>query len=207
MFKQETLFESFSDKKIFDYKSSGCLEYFPSFFGQKESNNFMDVLLNNIPWRQDQINIMGGLIDIPRLTAWYGIDDKSYTYSGIKMNPYPMTDEIVFIKTKIEKTTKSNYTSVLLNQYRDGNDSVDWHSDDEKEIDEKFDIASVSFGMERDFQFKPKSGNNIKLKNLLLENGSLIIMKPPFQQHFIHRLPKRKKVTSPRINLTFRVIK
>ena len=111
-------------------------------FLESESTELFYSLKNKIQWQQDRINIMGKLIDIPRLTAWYGVDGKSYTYSGIKMNPHRLTSELQFIKEKIEKVTSSKFNSVLLNLYRDGNDSVDWHSDNEKELNKKADIAS-----------------------------------------------------------------
>jgi len=203
---QESLFYNSKDLQIYDYGKLGYVKYYHSFFNITDSKNLFMLLLTTIRWQQDKINIMGKLIDIPRLTAWYGINDKSYTYSRIKMNPYRLTADLEFIKDKIETVTSSNFNSVLLNQYRNGNDSVDWHSDDEKELDISSDIASVSFGVKRDFQIKPKE-KGAKLENIPLRNGSLLIMSSPFQKNFIHRIPKRKKVLKPRINLTFRVIK
>ena len=202
---QENLFHNSKSFKLYNYGKLGCIKYYHSFFNKIDSSNLFSSLLTTIKWKQDKINLMGKLIDIPRLTAWYGKNGKSYTYSGIKMNPHSFTADLELIKDKIETVTSSNFNSVLLNQYRNGNDSVDWHSDDEKELDLSSDIASVSFGVERDFQIKPKE-RGAKLENIPLRNGTLLIMSPPFQEHFIHRIPKRKKIMKPRINLTFRVI-
>ena len=130
---------------------------------------------------------------------------ENHIHTRHKMNPHMLTSELQFIKEKIEKVTSSKFNSVLLNLYRDGNDSVDWHSDNEKELNKKADIASVSFGVDRDFQIKSKDAGS-KLENINLKNGSLLIMSPPLQDYFIHRVPKRKKIINSRINLTFRVI-
>ena len=203
---QENIFHNSKDYQIYNYGKLGCVKYYHAFFSKIDSKNLFMSLLNTIKWQQDKINLMGKLIDIPRLTAWYGINGKSYTYSGIKMYPNSLTTELEFIKDKIEIVSSSSFNSVLLNQYRNGNDSVDWHSDDEKELDVNSDIASVSFGVERDFQIKSKI-QGAQLENIPLKDGSLLIMSPPFQKYFIHRIPKRKKIIQPRINLTFRVIK
>ena len=202
---QENLFQNSKDYQEYNYGKFGLIKNYTSFFSESESTKLFVSLKNKIQWQQDRINIMGKLIDIPRLTAWYGVDGKSYTYSGIKMNPHMLTSELQFIKEKIEKVTSSKFNSVLLNLYRDGNDSVDWHSDNEKELNKKADIASVSFGVDRDFQIKSKNAGS-KLENINLKNGSLLIMSPPLQDYFIHRVPKRKKIINSRINLTFRVI-
>ena len=202
---QEDLFIKNNSHNFYNYSLYGSLDYYSDFISQNKSKIYFDQLLKKVPWQQDQIKIMGKDINIPRLTCWFGTE--SYTYSGIKMSPYPLNNELKAIKTKLEKLTSCEFNSVLMNLYRNGDDSVDWHSDDEKEIDPNSKIASISLGANRDFQYKSIKNNDLKLQNLLLPSGSLLIMNPPFQQNFIHRVPKRKKVTSSRINLTFRVIK
>lgn len=202
---QEDLFINNNPHKFYDYAPNGSIDYYLDFISQSKSKIYFDQLLEKVPWQQDQIKIMGKDINIPRLTCWFGTE--SYTYSGIEMSPYPLNKELKEIKTKLEKITRCEFNSVLLNLYRDGNDSVDWHSDDEKELVPNSQIASISLGVNRDFQYKSIKNNNVKLHNLLLPSGSLLIMNPPFQQNFIHRVPKRKKVSSERINLTFRVIR
>jgi alkylated DNA repair dioxygenase AlkB len=203
---QKNLFDKEEVVEVYNFNTKGKLTYYPSFFSFKESNIYFEKFLHTIKWQQDSINIMGNFIKIPRLTSWFTETDKSYTYSGIRMSPNIFSEEIINIKNKIEKISSSSFNSVLFNQYRNGNDSVDWHSDDEKELDSNADIASVSFGFERDFQFK-STIQGAKLKNINLANGSLAIMKSPFQKYFVHRIPKRKMIKYPRINLTFRVLR
>ena len=122
------------------------------------------------------------------------------------MNPLPWNDDLLKIKDLIENIAKVSFNSVLLNLYRNGNDSVSWHSDDEKEIDKNTPIASVSFGAIRDFQLKHKQDKTLKRIDIPLAHGSLLLMQPPTQEYWLHQLPKRKKVKDLRINLTFRVI-
>lgn len=175
-------------------------------FSRKESNQFLSDINTKTPWRQDSIKIFGKTILLPRLTAWYGDQGKSYTYSGIPMNPEPWTDELIYIKSAIEEYTDVKFNSVLLNLYRDGNDSVAWHSDDEDELGENPVIASLSLGSERKFMFKHKYSKELKAE-IALTHGSVLIMKGPTQRFWHHQLPKTTKKVSLRINLTFRVIK
>ena len=148
---------------------------------------------------------MGKVSPIPRLTYWYSRDSKPYKYSGIKVQPIPYTKLITDIAKKIEDKTNLNFNSVLLNYYRDGNDSVSWHADDEKSLGSQVNIASISIGAERDFQFKRKDGNGERQK-ITLTNGSLLVMHSPIQEFWLHQIPKRKKINEPRVNLTFRYI-
>mgnify|MGYP001247585789 CR=1 FL=1 len=206
MNRQTDLFQNPKEHKSFDLSGFGMVDYYPSFFEQKESDRYFKNLSDKITWRQDKIKIIGKEINLPRLTAWYGEKGFNYTYSGIKMNPLPWNDDLLKIKDLIENIAKVSFNSVLLNLYRTGNDSVSWHSDDEKEIDKNSPIASVSFGAIRDFQLKHKQDKTLKRIDIPLAHGSLLLMQPPTQEYWLHQLPKRKKVTDPRINLTFRVI-
>ena len=202
---QEYLFKDKNEKINYGDAVNGELVYYPNFFTIDQAASCYNSLLADIKWQQDQISIMGQKIDIPRLTSWYGIEGKTYTYSGIRMDPNAFNDTLKNIKKNIETVSHTKYNSVLLNQYRSGLDSVDWHSDDEKELDPKSQIASVSFGIDRDFQIKLKDKSS-KLINISLKSGSLVVMKPPFQINYVHRIPKRIKLNGIRINLTFRVI-
>jgi alkylated DNA repair dioxygenase AlkB len=151
------------------------------------------------------MNMYGKKIDFPRLTAWYGNNDKPYSFSGITLQPLPWTSEILTIKSKIEPIAKTEFNSVLLNLYRDGNDSISWHTDAEKELGINPIIASVNFGATRKFQLR-----HIKTKEKLeieLTHGSLLIMQGELQHFWQHQVPKTSKVVGERINLTFRVIK
>jgi alkylated DNA repair dioxygenase AlkB len=134
----------------------GYVSLYENLFTPKESQNLFSELFNHIPWQQDNIKRFGQSIPLPRLTAWYGDAGKSYTYSGITMNPLIWTPPLLTIKNKIEKSTKHRFNSVLLNQYRHGKDSVAWHSDDEPELGKEPIIASVSFGATRQFMLKHK---------------------------------------------------
>ena len=147
----------------------------------------------------------GKLHPLPRLTAWYGDKNKSYTYSGISMTSLPWTKELLKVRRKLEEFSKQKFNSVLLNYYRSGNDSVSWHSDDEEELGEFPIIGSLSFGGLRRFRLRNKQ--NKKLTHTYdLGNGSLLIMKGATQKLWEHEVPKTIKKVSGRINLTFRYI-
>ncbi|MDY8137884.1 alpha-ketoglutarate-dependent dioxygenase AlkB family protein [Aquimarina sp. 2201CG5-10] len=180
--------------------------YYPGFFDFNIANRLFDNLSKSIEWQQDTITIYGKKIAQPRLTALYANNNKTYSYSNIKMVPHPFTDDLLAIKQTIEKHIQATFTTCLLNLYRDGQDSNGWHADDEKELGNTPTIASVSFGEERWFHFKHKNQKNLK-KKILLQHGSLLVMKGDTQQKWLHQIPKTKKVLKPRINLTFRIIK
>lgn len=182
------------------------ITYYPLLFSTKEASAIFEILLKEIDWQQDDITIFGKTYKQPRLTALHGDDGASYSYSGITMFPKPLTSELKKIKEKVEAITKTKFTSVLLNLYRDGSDSNGWHSDDEKELGRDPVIASLSFGVERVFQLRNKADTKLR-KNILLEHGSLLLMRGSTQHYWQHQIPKSKKINSPRINLTFRVIK
>ncbi|AXT19435.1 alpha-ketoglutarate-dependent dioxygenase AlkB [Flavobacteriaceae bacterium AU392] len=185
---------------------NASLIYYPNFFNLEVSNSYFKTLFETIKWQQDNITIFGKTYKQPRLTALYGDNNKSYSYSNITMQPHIFTKELKIIKTEIEKITQHNFTTCLLNLYRNGNDSNGWHSDDEKELGMNPTIASISFGAERVFQLKHKTDKNLKHK-LILKHGSLLIMKGTTQEFWKHQIPKTKKEVKPRINLTFRYIK
>lgn len=179
--------------------------FYPSFFSKSESDILLKGLRNNIVWKQESMNMYGKKIDFPRLTAWYGNNDKPYSFSGITLQPLPWTSEILTIKNKIEPIAKTVFNSVLLNLYRDGNDSISWHTDAEKELGINPIIASVNFGATRKFQLRHiKTKEKIEIE---LTHGSLLIMQGELQHFWQHQVPKTSKPVGERINLTFRVIK
>lgn len=180
--------------------------YYPHFFDKKEADFIFAELEKQIPWQQDEITVYGKKHLQPRLTALYGNEGKSYSYSNIRMQPHPWNMLLQKIKSYIESASDTNFTTVLLNYYRDGKDSNGWHADNEKELGINPVIASVSFGVERTFQLKHNSDLSLK-KSIVLEHGSLLLMKGTTQQYWKHQIPKTSKPTGPRINLTFRVIK
>jgi alkylated DNA repair dioxygenase AlkB len=179
--------------------------YYPHFFKNEEADAIFEQLTTNIPWQQDDIRVFGKTYPQPRLTALFGNEGKSYSYSNIKMQPQPWIPLLQKIKSKVESVSDSDFTTVLLNQYRDGKDSNGWHADNEKELGQNPIIASVSFGAERMFQLKHNSISNAKL-NIVLEHGSLLLMKGTTQHFWKHQIPKTSKPISKRINLTFRHI-
>jgi alkylated DNA repair dioxygenase AlkB len=179
---------------------------FRAFFGRPESDQFFHALLNQTNWRQEKIRLYGKQVDLPRLTAWFGDPGKSYSYSGISMDPKPWTETLLEIKDRIDRETGVRFNSVLLSLYRSGQDSLSWHQDDEPELGEDPVIASVSFGGTRAFQFKHKARKELNKVLIDLTHGSLLIMKGPTQRFWVHQVPKTSKPVGPRINLTFRVI-
>ncbi len=165
---------------------------------------FSSINFKNIKWRHDSVNLYGKDMLLPRYTSWYGDPGKSYTYSGIDSNPHRWNKGLLHIKQQIEKVSGASFNSVLLNWYRDGNDYINWHADDEKELGENPIVASVNFGATRDFIIR-KNDKSQKIK-IPLKHGSVLIMRGELQHYWQHSVPKRKKVKDMRINLTFRKI-
>ena len=179
--------------------------YYPEFFDLKESDIYFQSLLKIVPWQQDDITIFGKTYKQPRLTALFANNEAPYTYSNITMNPHGFNRELLTIKSKVESIINVQFTTCLLNLYRDGQDSNGWHADDEKELGHSPIIASVNFGAERLFKLKHRKNKNLK-KDLILQHGSLLIMKKETQHNWLHQIPKTKKSIGKRINLTFRII-
>ena len=183
---------------------NGEYYFFPSFFSRPDSDAFFKTLRDKILWKQESMNMYGKRVNFPRLTSWYGDNNKPYTFSGITLNPHSWTEELITIKNKIEPQAGVEFNSVLLNLYRDGNDSISWHTDAEPELGKNPVIASVNFGDTRKFQLR-----HIESKEKLeidLTHGSLLIMQGELQHFWQHQVPKTSKKVNERINLTFRVI-
>lgn len=185
---------------------NATISYFPNFFSLEEANFYFSELKKSIAWQQDKITLFGKTHNQPRLTALYANNNKAYSYSNIKMLPHVFTPELLLIKEKIKSVEKENFTTCLANLYRDGNDSNGWHADNEKELGKNPTIASITFGAPRFFNLKHKHDKSLRTK-LLLEHGSLLIMKGETQHFWLHQIAKTKKKVSARINLTFRTIK
>jgi alkylated DNA repair dioxygenase AlkB len=196
----------FQSDPIFFKLPDAEISYHPNFFDTQKSNELFSKLKSEIPWQLDHITVFGKSHPQPRLTALYGNEGKPYGYSNIVMKPHPWSPLIMFIKNQIEEICQETFTTVLLNKYRNGKDSNGWHADNEKELGKNPIIASVSFGAERIFQLKHNSIENLK-QNILLEHGSLLIMKGTTQHFWKHQIPKTAKPIDERINLTFRIIK
>lgn len=167
-------------------------------------------LHNTIAWRQDRITLYGRSIPLPRLQAWYGAGAKPYAYSGITMQARPWTPALLHIKGRVEAAAGAHFTNALLNLYRHGRDSVDWHSDDEAALGQNPVIASLSLGAARRFQMRHKKRKELPAVELQLTHGSLLLMQGATQHHWRHRLPKvsaRGGEVGARINLTFRALR
>lgn len=185
--------------------NNGEYIYIPNFYDVATADKFLSRLISDIKWNQESMNMYGKEIPFPRLTSWYGDGDRPYSFSGITLKPNPWSAGLLKIKKDIEEKTEVVFNSVLLNRYRNGNDSISWHTDAEKELGENPVIASVNFGAERKFQLKHTDTN--ERIDILLKHGSLLIMQGELQHFWKHQVPKTKKVTQERVNLTFRVIK
>ena len=184
----------------------GEVAIYRNFFNRIESDQIFQALLSKIKWRQDKMKLYGKEFELPRLTAWYGDDGKSYTFSRIPMNPDAWTHTLLSVKSRIEEVTQAKFNSVLLNLYRSGKDGVSWHSDDEPELGKNPIIASVSFGETRRFQLRHKLDKSLDKVEITLTHGSLLIMKGSTQHLWQHQIPKTAKSLQERINLTFRII-
>ncbi len=182
----------------------GSAQYYPEFISEEVSLSLIDQLEKSLRWDADQLIMFGKLVTTRRKVAWVGDPECTYTYSGVKRNPQAWTPELLSMKTRLEKLTQSEFNSCLLNFYHDGADGMGWHSDDEKELDTKSPIASLSLGSTRKFAFRHKI--NKSTISIFLEDGSALIMNAPTQQFWQHALLKTKTIHTPRINLTFRKI-
>ena len=182
----------------------GAVHYHGPIFSREEAQNYLEVLLRTIPWQHDEAVIFGNRIVTARKVAWYGDQDFGYTYSGVTKRALGWTAELRALKAAVEHRSGASYNSCLLNLYHDGNEGMAWHSDGEKMLARHAAIASVTLGAERKFCFKHK--RTAQIVSLVLEHGSLLVMKGETQSYWLHRLPKSKSVTSPRINLTFRTM-
>lgn len=182
----------------------GTVHYFGRVLELELADEFYNRLLHNIDWKNDEAVIFGRKIITKRKVAWYGDKDFEYTYSKSTKTALPWTDDLLELKKIAEQKTGETYNSCLLNLYHSGEEGMAYHSDGEKDLKKNGAIASLSFGAERKFSFKHKiTGEKV---DLVLEHGSLLVMKDQTQSFWLHRLPPTKKISNPRINLTFRTI-
>ena len=182
----------------------GSAQYLPELMSAEESISLFNQLQKSLRWDADQVMMFGKLVTTRRKVAWIGDPECAYTYSGVKKSPQAWTPELLSIKTQLEELTQTEFNSCLLNFYHDGNDGMGWHSDDEKMLEKNGAIASLSFGAERKFAFKHKQSK--QTVSLALAHGSLLVMKDTTQANWLHRLPPTTKISTPRVNLTFRTI-
>lgn len=198
------LFSQFEETPQNLLPKDGTVHYHGIVVSKVIADEFYNILLNSIEWRNDEAIIFGKRIITKRKVAWYAEKPFEYSYSNTTKHALLFTKELLELKSLVEKETKEIYNSCLLNLYHDGSEGMAWHSDGEKDLKENGAIASLTFGAERKFGFKHKQTKETVYK--ILQHGSLLVMKDETQKHWLHRLPPTKKVTRPRINLTFRTI-
>ena len=178
------------------------IKYFPNWLTYQEADDLLTTSIEKVPWRQDFIYMMGKKIPIPRLQNWYCETGASYTYSRIKLLALEFPSWMEDLRRRVELSTSETFNAILVNYYRDGKDSNDWHSDDEKELGANPVIASVSIGSERVFHLRHKvTKQKIKMN---LPHGSLLLMGAGIQEYWQHKLSKTSLQVGPRINLTLR---
>jgi alkylated DNA repair dioxygenase AlkB len=185
--------------------ADGAARYWPAAFSPAESARLFVGLRRRVAWQQEQVLIFGRWRQVPRLVAWYGDAGASYTYSGKSHDPLPWTDEVATLRTRVEQLTAHPFNGVLLNLYRDGRDGMGWHSDNEPELGPEPVVASVSFGAPRRFRLKHKRRKDQKAE-LLLEDGSVLLISGATQANWLHSVPKTSKNVAERINLSFRQV-
>lgn len=200
--------EYFFDKRVSDrsleyFQENDSLDWRQTKWRDVPEVDLSKIQFANIRWKQDSIKLYGKSIPLPRLTSWYG--EKSYTYSGITSRPNQWNKGLLYLKNRIEQCAGVDFNSVLLNWYRDGQDYLNWHADDEKELGINPIIASANFGETRDFIVRRNDDPSKKIR-LPLKNGTLLLMRGELQHFWQHSVPKRTKVNGSRFNLTFRRI-
>lgn len=176
-----------------------------------DADAWLRELRQQVPWRQEAITLFGRSHDLPRLTCWMADPGCRYRYSGIEQQPVPWLDCLVLLRQQLETLCGHELNALLLNHYRDGLDAMGCHADDEPELDPDASIVSLSLGATRSLRFKPKPRSALAAGcdplSLELGHGDLLVMDPPTQQHWLHELPRRRRVSTARLNLTFRKLR
>ncbi len=190
---------------LFEEYLQGALCHCSDWLAPSQQLRLFNVFKSDVPWSQPSVRMFGREIPSPRLAAWYGDPGARYTYSGVTYEPLPWTTESMKLKCQIEEACGFLFNSVLLNYYRDGNDSMGWHCDDEPELGDAPVIASLSLGCTRRFRLQHRRCKGVRIE-LSLEPGSLLLMLPPLQREWRHSVPKERTVDDARINLTFRML-
>jgi alkylated DNA repair dioxygenase AlkB len=198
------LFSSDIDETLNYLPQDGTVNYYGKLLTRQQADHYLEKLLTTITWKNDEAVIFGRHIITKRKVAWYGNENYSYAYSNITRHALKWTKELLELKKLVEEKTGEVFNSCLLNLYHTGEEGMAWHSDDEKTLGKNSTIASFSFGAERKFSFKHRQSKEVV--SMMLEHGSLLVMKDTTQTHWLHCLPKSKRITTPRVNLTFRTM-
>ena len=178
------------------------ITFWPNWLSYKDADKLLYRAIDSVDWRADSIKIVGKSIPIPRLQQWFGELGTSYTYSNICLQAVSFPDWIERLRADVENQTDAAFNRALVNYYRDGSDSVDWHADNEPELGPEPLIASLSLGAERVFQLR-----HLQTKQRIsipLPHGSLLLMGAGIQGYWQHRIAKVKDLHQPRVNFTFR---
>jgi alkylated DNA repair dioxygenase AlkB len=178
------------------------IRFDPNWLAAAEADAMLAALIEEVPWAQHRVRLFGREMPAPRLSAWIGDPGAAYTYSRVRHEPLPWTATLATLRARLQASTGARFNSVLANRYRNGQDSMGWHADDEPELGERPLIASISLGAARVFQFKPRAGGRVLA--ITLTHGSLLLMGGDSQRHWLHALPKTRRPVGERVNLTFR---
>ena len=197
----EIFFAGRGGRKIFDLPDTD-LVLVDGFIPKEQADRYYNQLLNHTPWREYAMPMYDKTVKAPRMIAWY--EDKSNP--GADPSSCELTPELSAIRESVEQETQVTYNSVLLNLYRNGKDSVAWHSDKETYVGKETIIASVTFGETRMFRLRHKFRKDIPQLEIPLHHGSLLLMAGTTQTFWEHQVPKTAKPVLPRINLTYRRI-
>lgn len=179
--------------------------YLPQWVEAGIADRWLRELSHQTPWSQPQIKLYGRSVAVPRLVAWYGDAEARYRYSGLLHEPLPWTSLLAEIRERVQQQVGQALNGALLNLYRDGQDAMGWHSDDEPELGLQPLVASLNLGAARRFDFRRKGSSRIE-HSVLLEHGSLLVMSGSTQHYWQHQIARSRKVSEPRLNLTFRQI-
>jgi alkylated DNA repair dioxygenase AlkB len=198
------LFEDIPEPSKNLLAQDGVVNYYGRILSLSDADHYLKKLLENIAWQKDVAIIFGKRIETKRKVAWYGDKAYEYAYSNNTKIALPWTKELLALKKITEEISGEKFNSCLLNLYHNGSEGMAWHSDGEKDLKKNGAIASLSFGAERSFSFKHKTTK--EKVSLVLEHGSLLIMKGSTQRYWLHRLAPTKKIFPARVNLTFRSI-
>ena len=198
------LFSDLIDENINLLPNDGVVNYFGKLFSLKQANEYFELLMNGIEWKNDEAVMFGKHIITKRKVAWFADKEYAYTYSNITKQASKWNYTLLELKKIVEEKTGASYNSCLLNLYHNGNEGMAWHSDDEKTLGKNSAIASLTFGAERKFSFKHKQSK--ETVSVILEHGRMLVMKDTTQTNWLHRLPPTTKIKDARINLTFRTM-
>ena len=186
-------------KRIFDQPDLELMQY-DGFIPKEDADRYYNILLHSVPWREYQMPMYDKIVTAPRMVAWYGEQEEAGD------SALPWTPELTQLRKKVESETGLRFNAVLLNLYRNGSDSVAWHSDKEHRIGNNPNIASLTFGQTRPFRFRHKTDKLLPQLEIPLHHGTLLLISGTTNTFWEHHIPKSAKTMLPRINLTFRQV-